>query len=329
MIRKSQSNLKTRTWQPKPVDNRRPFIEHLHELRKRAIYVATSVLVFGTLAYFVQQSIVGFLLKPARGQRFIYTSPGGGISFLFEVCTDVGLVLSLPVIVYQLLRFLEPLLDTQTHRLILRSAMVSALLGALGVAFGYQLGLPLALHFLGHQFTTTQIVPLFTISEYMSFVTIYLAGSALLFQLPLILVIINRIKPLSPRRLFKAERWVIAAAFIIAMLMAPTVNIIDQLVIAGPIILAYQVGIVLIWWTNRRSHRPKHVETLLAQDRVKQQQRQQRACTAVRTSNAAQVPPRPTCQPQYAVRPVRRKPITDFDFVKRRPIVVPRTLARP
>ena len=250
MRRKKKPNPKTRTWRPEPADNRRPFIEHLHELRKRAIYVAISILCFGTLAYFVQQSIVGFLLRPANGQHFIYTSPGGGISFLFEVCIDVGLVLSLPVIVYQLLRFLEPLLDMKVRRLILRSAIVSAVLGALGVAFGYQLGLPLALHFLGHQFTTTQIAPLFTISEYMSFVTIYLAGSALLFQLPLILVIINRIKPLSPRRLFRTERWVISGAFIISMLMAPTVNIIDQLIIAGPIVIAYQVGIGLVWWAT-------------------------------------------------------------------------------
>ena len=328
MRRKKKSNPKTRTWQPKPVDERRPFIEHLHELRKRAIYVAISILVFGTFAYFVQQSIVKLLLRPARGQRFIYTSPGGGISFLFEVCIDVGLVLSLPVIIYQLLRFLEPLLDIETRRLIFRSTMISAVLGALGVAFGYQLGLPLALHFLGHQFTTTQIAPLFTISEYMSFVTIYLAGSALLFQLPLILVIINRIKPLSPHHLFRAERWVIAGAFIIAMLMAPTVNIIDQLVIAGPMILAYQIGIGLIWWTNRRPHRPKHIQTLLEEDRAKQEKRRQQAVSNPSIPDA-RYNYRQARRPVVSAQPVRRQAVADFDFVKRRPITIPRTLARP
>ncbi len=327
MRRKKKLKPKTRTWQPEPVDNRRPFIEHLHELRKRAIYVAISIVCFGTLAYFVQQSIVDLLLRPAHGQRFIYTSPGGGISFLFEVCIDVGLVLSLPVIVYQLLRFLEPLLDAETRRLIFRSTMVSAVLGALGVAFGYQLGLPLALHFLGHQFTTTQIDPLFTISEYMSFVTIYLAGSALLFQLPLILVIINRIKPLSPRRLLGAERWVIAGAFIIAMLMAPTVNIIDQLVIAGPMIFAYQIGIGLVWWTNRRPHRPKHIETLLEQDRMKQETRKQQAITTLNNPDT-RYNYRSTRRPVVSMQPVRRQLVKDFDFVKRQPVAVPRKLVR-
>ncbi len=183
------------TWQPKPVDHRRPFIEHLHELRTRALRVAASVLVFGTAAYFVQQQLVHLLLKPAHGQHFIYTSPGGGIGFLFGLCTDVGLILSLPLLVYEVLGFLRPLLGHEVRRFVARSVAIAGVLAALGVAFGYFLGLPLALRFLSHQFTTSQITPLLTISEYMSFVTIYLAGSALLFQIPLVLIIINRIKP--------------------------------------------------------------------------------------------------------------------------------------
>ncbi len=184
-----------RTWQPRPIDRRRPFVEHVQELRTRAFRVGAAVLLFATAAYFVQQSLVKLLLRPAHGQHFIYTSPGGGIGFLFKLCTDVGLILSLPVLVYELLGFLRPLLDHQARRFVIRAVASSALLGALGVAFGYFLGLPLALHFLSAQFTTSQITPLLTISEYMTFVTVYLAGSALLFQIPLVLIIINRIKP--------------------------------------------------------------------------------------------------------------------------------------
>jgi len=239
-----------------------------------------SVLLFGTAAYFVQQTLVHLLLKPAHGQHFIYTTPGGGISFLFEVCTDVGLILSLPLLIYEVLEFLTPLLDHDIRRFIGRCVSVSAALGALGVAFGYFLGLPLALHFLGHQFTTKQITPLFTISEYMSFVTVYLGGSALLFQIPLVLIIINRIKPLSPKRLLHFERWVIVIAFMVSMLMAPTVNIADQLIIAGPLIIAYQIGILLIWRTNRRPKRPKHILSLLEEDRLAQAERVRRVAAA-------------------------------------------------
>jgi sec-independent protein translocase protein TatC len=78
-----------------------------------------------------------------------------------------------------------------------------------------------------------------------------MVGSALLFQLPLILVFINRIKPLQPKQLLHYERWVILAAFVMAGLMNPTPNIISQLLVAGPFILMYQVGIGIIAVINR------------------------------------------------------------------------------
>ena len=129
-------------------------------------------------------------------------------------------------------------------------------MAALGLGFGYFIGLPAALHFLRGQFTISQIRPLFTLQEYMSFVTVYMLGAALLFQLPLLLISGNRIRPIPPGRLLKAERYVIAAAFIIAMIMAPTPNIFDQLIIAVPVIVIYNVGAVIVWFQNRRRSSP-------------------------------------------------------------------------
>jgi sec-independent protein translocase protein TatC len=219
------------------------------------------------LAYFVQQYLVSFLLRPSKGQQFIYTSPGGGIGFLFSVCTYVGIAASIPVIIYQLLGFLEPLMSDHIRRRIIKYSFVSALLAAVGFCFGYFIGLPIALHFLRHQFTNHQIRPLFTIQEYMSFLMVYLLGSSLLCQLPLFLMFANHIRPLPPRKLFNAQRYVIVGAFVIAMIMAPTTNIFDQLVIAGPIILVYNLSIILIWRANRQNRRPSHVVQLLEKDR--------------------------------------------------------------
>src|SRR2546421_8023050 len=177
-----------------------PFIEHLLELRKRLFYVAVSVILWGAAAYFVQQRIVAALLKPAAHQQFIYTSVGGGIDFLFRVCMYTGLVFSIPVIVYHLLRYLQPLIKKDAVRFIAWGSVASGVLALAGMAFGYFLGLPAALHFLLHQFTSGQIHPLLTIQSYMSFVTLYMLGSALLFQLPLVLLLINRVKPLKPKK---------------------------------------------------------------------------------------------------------------------------------
>jgi len=228
------------------------FIEHVQELRRRFYYVAASVVLWAAAAYAVQQHVVSILLRPAKGEHFIYTSPGGGIDFLFRICVYSGIVFSLPVIVYNTLRFIEPLLAKASRRFILFGSFISGLLAVAGIIFGYYLGLPAALHFLLHQFTTVQIQPLVTIQSYLGFVIVYMVGSAMLFQLPLLLLFINRIKPLKPRRLLHYERWVILIAFVLAGLMNPTPNVLSQLLVAGPFIFMYQVGIMLIAITNRK-----------------------------------------------------------------------------
>ena len=250
---KNKQKTKTTTTKTrKPDELRQPFVEHLYELRRRLIYVVASILLFSTLAYFVQQHLVNLLLRPAHGQQFIYTSPGGGINFLFTICTYVGIAASLPVIIYNVLRYLEPVTTVDMRHFIARCSYASIAMAALGLGFGYFIGLPAALHFLRGQFTTNQIKPLFTLQEYMSFVTVYMLGAALLFQLPLILVSGNRIRPIPPGSLLKAEKYVIAAAFIIAMIMAPTPNIFDQLIIAVPVIIIYNVGALIVWYQNKR-----------------------------------------------------------------------------
>jgi sec-independent protein translocase protein TatC len=229
-----------------------PFSEHLKELRRRIVYIAASVFVWAAAAYAIQQKIVHLLLRPSHGQQFIYTTPGGGIDFLFRICIYAGIVFSLPVIVYNVLRYIEPVIGHDSRKSALWGSAVSGFLAVAGVCFGYIIGLPAALHFLLHQFTTAQIKPLVTIQSYLAFVIVYMVGSALLFQLPLLLLFINRLKPLSPSGLWKYERWVILAAFVIAGLMNPSPNIFSQLLVAGPFILMYQVGIGMIALTNRK-----------------------------------------------------------------------------
>jgi sec-independent protein translocase protein TatC len=314
---KKKNHNRTRTKRHSLEDQRRPFADHLLELRRRLLAIAASVLLFSTGAYFIQQTIVRFLLRPAHNQQFIYTSPGGGIGFLFQVCTYVGIAFSMPVVIYNLLRFIEPVIGDKKRSTVVRYSLSSAGLAVLGFSFGYFVGLPAALHFLGHQFTTNEIHPLFTIQEYMSFVTVYLIGSAVLFQLPLIIIFINRIKPLRPKRLLNLERYVIAGAFIIAMIMAPTVNIFDQLIIAGPIIGMYQIAIVLIIFQNRSTRAAQGVQadeqepfSQVAAPRAVQQLTDQTRPTRPRIIEDIRRPIRP-----YVKRPVIRQARRDFDFI--------------
>lgn len=247
----------------------------MHELRQRLFYIVLSVGTIAIVTYFVQQRVVNILLRPTHGQQFIYTSPGGGINFLFQVCVYLGIAISIPVIVYQLLRYIEPLITENSRRFIVVGSIISGILALAGMVFGYYVGLPAVLHFLLHQFVTKQIHPLLTIQSYISFVMVYMVGSAMLFQAPLILLFINRIKPLQPRKLLHAERWVILGAFLVSGIMNPTPQIFSQLAVAGPVILMYQFGILLVWAANRKKtkRRPKKVLELLEHDAQAQAER--------------------------------------------------------
>ncbi len=291
-------------------DVAQPLSAHVQELRHRLFYIAVSVAAFSAVAYGFEQQIVRALLRPAHDQQFIYTSVGGGIDFLFRVCVYAGIAASIPVIIAQVLRYVQPLMSRGTTKFIAIASAVSGLFAVAGMMYGYFWGLPAALHFLLHQFVTQQIRPLVTIQSYMSFVTVYMLGSALLFQVPLVMIYINRIKPLKPRGLLKYERWVIGLAFVCSGLMNPSPNILAQLLLAGPIILMYQAGIIIVWLTNRRGHRSHVVRQLLQQDAELQATRMQQF--AVRQTVVVQTQRQAGMQ-----RPANRQPA---QVIVRRPL---------
>ncbi len=243
-----------------------PFIAHVLELRKRFFYIAIFVALFGGLAATMQGPLTSFLLKPAGNQQFIYTSPGGGFDFVFRLSLYTGIALSIPVIVYNLLVYLQPLLRKETLRFVIGISLWSSLLASMGILYGYFVGMPPGLHFLLQSFSSEQIKALIGIDKYLSFVLTYLLGSALLFQIPLVLILINRIKPLQPKKLMGYQRWVILAAFSIGAIISPSPDLRNQAIMSGPIILMYEISIIIIWALNRKNRRPKRVVELLRKD---------------------------------------------------------------
>ena len=133
----------------------------------------------------------------------------------------------------------------------------AAVLPIIGVLFAYFVSLPGALHFLtGMELKNIQAM--LTVDSYLGFVMTYLIGAALLFQIPLLLTIINRFTPLKPSKLMKTQRYVIVAAFILAAIISPTPDILNQLLFAVPIIAMYELGVILVWLQNRSRAKKSH-----------------------------------------------------------------------
>lgn len=229
------------------------FLDHVHELRRRLFWVVAAVLVVSSVAYGFINQIIDILTYPLGDQRLFYTTPAGGLSFSIKLCVYAGIMVAVPLIMYHLYRYLEPLMGKWRRSAIFYVGL-STTLAVAGVLFAYFISLPGALHFLTN-FNLDHIQAMLTVDSYLSFVLTYLLGAALLFQIPLLLLIINTMTPLKPSKLMKWQRYVIVAAFLIGAVISPTPDIMNQTFLALPIVAMYELGVVMVWLQNRAQRR--------------------------------------------------------------------------
>lgn len=231
------------------------FADHIQELRSRLMKSLFFVAIGAGIGYALHNTLLSVLQKPLH-EKLYYTTPTGAFSFIIKVCTVFGIVVALPALLYHGFAFFQPLISSKTKRSITLYVFLSVILACLGIAFAYFISLPAALNFLvnfGNDSGT--IESLITTNEYFNFVLAYIAGFAVLFQLPLIISFINRIKPLTPKKLFGATRYVVLASFIIAAVITPTPDPFNQLLMAGPVILLYFASACVVAVMNAHSRR--------------------------------------------------------------------------
>ena len=217
---------------------------HLAELRTRLFWCSSALLLATGLGFSMQDRLLDILQAPLNHVLY-YTSPAGGFGFVFKVALSFGFVLTLPIIMYHIVKFISPAFSFK-KRTIVFFLFSSAILALGGAAFAYFLSLPAALRFLTN-FGGDNISALITADEYFNFALAYVLGFAALFQLPLIISITDRIYPLTPRKMMGAQRYLILGSFIIAAILTPTPDPMNQALMAAPIVVLYQLAIVWIW----------------------------------------------------------------------------------
>lgn len=288
---------------------------HLKEARNRLFACIAVFVLFSSLAYVVYDRILWALLLPLHGQKLMYLSPAGGFSFIFTVTMWAGFALTLPLLLYNVFKFISPALPRSV-----RSRGVIVLFGSLllfltGASFGYFYAIPGALHFLvgfGNQYVTAMI----TADAYLNFVLLYTVGLGILFQVPIIIMLIHWITPLKPGGLLKFERYIILGAFIIGALLSPSPDALNQTMIAAPFIAMYQVGVIgVMISTARRKRTGKRQET--AAPVVMGEQSARAAARVVVVQKPVDVMPAATPQP------ARRQTVDDVVRVRPSGVNVP------
>ncbi len=235
------------------------FSDHIKELRRRILWVALVFLVASGVAYNFHDQLVLFVMQPLGGQKLIYLTPGGGFSFIFQVTLYAGIIVAAPTMTYQLYAFVRPALPSYARRSAVKIVSFAVLLMLAGVGYGYFVAVPAALHFLS-TFAGSEVLPSLTADSYLNFFLSYVAGLGLLFQLPLLLIFWHWIKPMKPSGLLKSERFIILFAFVAAALITPTPDVINQAMIAVPLIAIYQIGVVAVLVMIGHTKRKRRLE---------------------------------------------------------------------
>jgi sec-independent protein translocase protein TatC len=229
--------------------------QHLQELRRRGLWTFSVIAGGAGLGYYFRVRLIALLQRPLH-QHLYYTSPTGSFEFTMKLCLLVGFVLALPVLLYHVLRYIEPAFQRRFSRpLICLVISLSLLLALGGIVFAYYVSLPAALRFF-NSVNSSQITPLISVDEYFRFVFAYLVSFAVVFQLPLILLFIDHVTPLGPGSLGRCRKFVVVGAFAIAIITPSAPDPLSQIILALPIILLYEVTLLIIRVRHWR-RRPK------------------------------------------------------------------------
>lgn len=247
-----QQNLKTQKKLSQP--DQQTFLEHFYELRKRLFWVVFTLTVASAAGFQFKDQLIAAVMAPLHGEKLVYLTPAGGFSFIFTLSIYFGALLTIPVLIYHIYRFLQPLLASTSRRFVATFISLSILLAAAGAAFGYFVTIPAAINFLAN-FAGDAVTPNLTAESYLNFVVSYILGLAALFQLPLLLFLADHIRPIPPGALWSTQRFVIVGATILAAIITPTPDALNMMIVAVPIIAVYELGAIAVAISHRAKKR--------------------------------------------------------------------------
>ena len=215
-------------------------VGHLGELRRR-IVVAVIAVVAGTLAaYFYIDELMRFVTAPAG--KLYFMSPAEGFFAYLKLAVFAGFMLALPVVLWQVWAFVAPALTSGEKKWAIVMVPGAAVLFFTGVAFAYLLVWPAAVKFfLG--FGSESLQPMLSLGQYLSFRLSFILPFGIIFDLPLVLLVLAKMGIISSRFLAKQRRVMVVVAFIVGGIITPTPDIFTQTMMAVPIILLYEASI--------------------------------------------------------------------------------------
>ena len=231
------------------------FIDHLEELRWRIIKTISSVILGGVITFFFIDLILTLLLRPLENINtnnpinLQVLSVQGMFIIKWTIAFIGGLVISVPVITYQIWKFIAPGLYANEKGFVLPLVVFSFFSFCSGIFFSYEILIPYCLNFFAG-LSGENILNNFFINHYFSFITWLLLGCGIVFQLPVISFLLSTIGVLTPAFMRHYRRHSIVAIFIVSSFITPP-DPVSMVLMAFPLIILFELSIGVSWMVNK------------------------------------------------------------------------------
>jgi sec-independent protein translocase protein TatC len=235
------------------------FLEHLEELRRRMLWSLGALVLGAVVGFWVttQYNVIGLLTRPVRplleDGRLTYLHPTEPFMVSIKVGIFVGVVIALPIVFYHFWRFVAPGLMENEKRIFVPALLSSVGLFVGGAALAFFFVLPFGLKFfLG--FATESLEPMITINDYFSFAMQVTLMFGLVFETPLVILVLSWVGILPVRVLTRYRRHAIAVMAIVSAALTPA-DVVSMLLMLVPLYLLFEISVTLAGVIERRRER--------------------------------------------------------------------------
>jgi len=236
------------------------FLEHLEELRQRLMRCIIALVISSGICFYFSDRIYGFLAKPLTdalnqlhlADKLVFTNPVDPFNLYIKLSIVGGLFLACPYILWQVWLFISPGLYKHEKRYVWPFITLTSGLFIGGGAFAYKLAFPAALEFLlkfGHRFQ-----PMVTINEYWDLAIQVIVAVGLIFELPVVIMLLSLFGIVTPRFLWKNIRYAVLLTAVAAAAIIPSNDLASIFIVWIPLVALYLLSILLSWlvWLKRK-----------------------------------------------------------------------------
>jgi sec-independent protein translocase protein TatC len=226
------------------------FLEHLDELRKRLIVSVSALGIGFVVSWAYVEKLLDFIFTPLaatiKGGRFQYFEPGEAFMLRMKLAALAGLFLALPVILWQIWRFVAPGLYSNEKRFAIPFVFLSTVFFTLGAAFSHYVAFPWTMQFFA-SFERPDMMFLPAIKPVFAMYVKMMLAMGLVFEMPTAVYFLARIGLVTAGFLLRQFKYAVLVIFIAAAILTPGTDVVSQALMAGPMIVLYIISIGIAW----------------------------------------------------------------------------------